>query len=168
MTCAPSEDSDQPGRPPSLIRVFAVRMKKQWVPSYPLSAQRMPSADLSLRWALVILLVLSCGGSLVFAGTHYFMNMSEHLPCEKIYPVFLLYDMEGNLGAFGWVFQGRPGNFYSEDGMGWFHITPQTYPVCSCHRILKIHVSRAMRKCVLCHMRTTKARSLISAFVVRC
>ena len=24
MTCAPSEDSDQPGHPPSLIRVFAV------------------------------------------------------------------------------------------------------------------------------------------------
>ena len=28
MTCAPSEDSDQPGHSPSLIRVFAVRMKK--------------------------------------------------------------------------------------------------------------------------------------------
>ena len=26
MTCAPSEDSDQPGHPPSLIRVFAVRL----------------------------------------------------------------------------------------------------------------------------------------------
>ena len=26
--CAPSEDSDQPGHPPSLIRVLAVRMKK--------------------------------------------------------------------------------------------------------------------------------------------
>ena len=26
LTCAPSEDSDQPGHPPSLIRVFAVRM----------------------------------------------------------------------------------------------------------------------------------------------
>ena len=25
MACAPSEDSDQPGRAPSLIRVFAVR-----------------------------------------------------------------------------------------------------------------------------------------------
>ena len=25
--CAPSEDSDQPGHPPSLIRIFAVRMK---------------------------------------------------------------------------------------------------------------------------------------------
>ena len=31
MACAPSEDSDQPGHPPSLIRVFAVCMKKHWV-----------------------------------------------------------------------------------------------------------------------------------------
>ena len=38
MACAPSEDSDQPGHPPSLIRVFAVRMKKAWILSYPLSA----------------------------------------------------------------------------------------------------------------------------------
>ena len=40
--CAPSEDSDQAGHPPSLIRVFAVRMKKPWVLtcSYPSSAQR--------------------------------------------------------------------------------------------------------------------------------
>ena len=28
MTCAPSEDSDQPGHPPSLVRVFAVRLKE--------------------------------------------------------------------------------------------------------------------------------------------
>ena len=48
---APSEDSDQPGHPPSLIRVFAVRMN-------PMSAQRRlwsdwadNQADLSLRWA---------------------------------------------------------------------------------------------------------------------
>ena len=38
MACAPSEDSDQPGHPPSLIRVLAVRMKKAWALSYPLSA----------------------------------------------------------------------------------------------------------------------------------
>ena len=56
--CAPSEDLDQPGHPPSLIRVFAVRMKKAWVLSYPLSAQRRlwsdwadAQADLSLLWA---------------------------------------------------------------------------------------------------------------------
>ena len=40
MICAPSEDSDQPGHQPSLIRVFAVHMKKAWVLSYPLSAQQ--------------------------------------------------------------------------------------------------------------------------------
>ena len=28
MTIAPSEDLDQPGHPPSLIGVFAVRLKK--------------------------------------------------------------------------------------------------------------------------------------------
>ena len=44
--------------PPSLIRVFAVCLKKPWVLSYPLSAQRRPwsdwadaQADLSLCWA---------------------------------------------------------------------------------------------------------------------
>ena len=49
---------DQPRHPPSLIRVFAVRMKKAWVLSYPMSAQRRlrsdwanAQADLSLRWA---------------------------------------------------------------------------------------------------------------------
>ena len=31
---APSEDSDQPGHPPSLIRVFTVRVKKAWVLIY--------------------------------------------------------------------------------------------------------------------------------------
>ena len=58
MACAPSEDSDQPGHPPSLISVFAVRMKKAWVLSYPMSAQRRLWSDwadaqavLSLRWA---------------------------------------------------------------------------------------------------------------------
>ena len=40
MAWAPSENSDQPGHPPSLIRVFTVRIKKAWVLSYPLSAQR--------------------------------------------------------------------------------------------------------------------------------
>ena len=58
MTCAPSQASDQPGHPPSQIRVFAVRMKKAWVLSYPLNAQQRLWSDwadvqtnLSLRWA---------------------------------------------------------------------------------------------------------------------
>ena len=58
MACVPSKDSDQPGHPPSLIRVFPVRMKKIRVLSYQLSTrQRLWSdwpdaqADLSLCWA---------------------------------------------------------------------------------------------------------------------
>ena len=58
MICAPSEDSDQPGHPPSLIRVSAVRLKQNWVLSYPLSTQQRlwsdwadAQADLSFRWA---------------------------------------------------------------------------------------------------------------------
>ena len=58
MACAPSENSDQPERPPSLIRVFTVHMRKAWVLSYPLSAQGWlwsdwadAQGDLSLRWA---------------------------------------------------------------------------------------------------------------------
>ena len=31
MTTAPSEDLDQPGHPPSLIKVFNVHLKKAWV-----------------------------------------------------------------------------------------------------------------------------------------
>ena len=50
--------TDQPGHPPSLISVFAIPMKKAWILSFPLSAQRRlwsdwvdAEADLSLRWA---------------------------------------------------------------------------------------------------------------------
>ena len=49
MTWVPSKDSDQPGHSPSLIRVFAVHMKKHWAFNYLLSTsedydqtERMP------------------------------------------------------------------------------------------------------------------------------
>ena len=57
MACAPSKDSYGPGHQPSLIRVIAVRMKKHWVLSHPLSAQQRhwsdradAQTDLNLRW----------------------------------------------------------------------------------------------------------------------
>ena len=71
MTCAPSKDSDQPEQLPSLIRVFAVCMKKSWVLSYPLRSQQRQwsdwvdaQADQSSLGAQVILLVLSCGAQI--------------------------------------------------------------------------------------------------------
>ena len=68
MAYVPSEDSDQPGHTSSLIIVFAVRMKKAWVLSYPMSAERRlirlgrcPGWSESLLGAHTILLVLLWG-----------------------------------------------------------------------------------------------------------
>ena len=91
--CAPSEDSDQPGHPPSLIRVFAVRMKKAWVLSYLLSAQRRiwsdwadAQADLSLHWAhshlvgfVMRRLSFSCGNIIVTMPGLWFDDISIFL-----------------------------------------------------------------------------------------
>ena len=64
--CAPSKDSDQSGHSPSLIRVFAVCMKKAGVLSYPLSTSD-DSDQTGQIWVFagrtVPLLVLSCHGS---------------------------------------------------------------------------------------------------------
>ena len=84
MAFTPSEDSDQPGHLPSLIRGFAVCMKEDWVLSYPLSAQRRlwsdwadAQADLSLRWAhMPFCWFFSCTGS------------NEKLKCNKGYCYF--------------------------------------------------------------------------------
>ena len=73
--CAPSKDLDQPGHHPSLIRVFAVRTKKAWVLSYPLSG--CPSWSESALSA-VILLVLSWGGSSVQCENTRFLSKNEH------------------------------------------------------------------------------------------
>ena len=93
--CAPSEDSDQSGHPPSLIRVFPVRMKKPWVLSYPLNAQRRlwsdwadAQADLSLRWAhthfvgFVMSRLIYCKGSRtvstnIWPGYHIKIQLSR-------------------------------------------------------------------------------------------
>ena len=86
MACAPSEDSDQPRHPPSLIRVFAVRMKKPWVLSCPMSAQRRlitlggcSGWSESSLGAQVILLVLSWGGSNIL---YWYAQTCPIVPCH--------------------------------------------------------------------------------------
>ena len=84
--CAPSEDSDQPGHSPSLIRVFAVRMKKPWVLSYPLSAQhRLWSdwADAQPDLSLLRARTHFVGFFFVMSAAHfiYFMRSKELLVC---------------------------------------------------------------------------------------
>ena len=53
MACTPSDDSDEPGHPPSLIRIFTVRMKKVPIERLEKTLIRLGGvqADLSLRWS---------------------------------------------------------------------------------------------------------------------
>ena len=100
MACAPST-SDQPGHPPGLIRVFAVRMKKAWVLSYPLNAeQRLIRLGVCPGWsesslgAQIILLVLSWGGSNIEDKTSSLHQAelrynSKHPDVEMIFGHFL-------------------------------------------------------------------------------
>ena len=84
--CAPSEDSNQPGHPPSLIRVRCP-MKEAWVLSYPLRASedfdqtgRMPRLIWVFAGLTVILLVLSWGGSYVNASKRCRRNKKQWRP----------------------------------------------------------------------------------------
>ena len=74
MLCAPSEDADQPGHPPSLICVFAVRLKKAWLLSYPFSDNE--DSDQTGRMPRLIW---------VFAGPacHFAGFVLHWLICEK-------------------------------------------------------------------------------------
>ena len=86
--CVPSKDLHLPGHLPSLIR-----MKKAWVLSYPLSAQRRgwsdwadAQVDLSLRWAhsyfvgfVMSWLKLCCW----FKGRSYSSHLLNELHPEK-------------------------------------------------------------------------------------
>ena len=67
MGRAPSEDSDQSGRPLSLI-VIAARMKKAWVLSYPLSTQRRLWSDWADAQASPSLIRVFAGSTDHFVG----------------------------------------------------------------------------------------------------
>ena len=93
--CVPSKDSDQPGHPPSLIRVFAVHMKKAF---WSLAPNKVHSEDSyqtgkmpRLIWVFAVrtvtLLVLSCCSSNTFKGywhswesnlNHYYLVTKWH------------------------------------------------------------------------------------------
>ena len=104
--CAPSEDSDQPGHPPSLIRVFAVRMKKAWALSYPLSAQRRlwsdwadtqpdwsdwvdAQPDLSLRWAHIHFVGFVMSQLIYSVSLSIYLSLPIYLPTYHYLPIYL-------------------------------------------------------------------------------
>ena len=78
--CAPSEDSDQPGHLPSLIRVFAVRMKKAWTAKTLIRLGGCPGWSVFAGCTLT-LLVLSRGGSFLFQAD---MGSQASLDVDRI------------------------------------------------------------------------------------
>ena len=136
---APSEDSDQPRHSPSLIRVFAVRMKKAWVLSYPLSAQQRLRSDWagwsesSLDAQSFCWFFLSWGGSntfsqaLVISGTGFQsfqtaanrLDWSESSLCAQwvakdpssLHTNTKDFDQTGRMPKLIWVFAGRTCHF---------------------------------------------------------
>ena len=76
IICAPSEDSDQPGHPPSLTRVFAVRSMSGQGPKMSSCGQWKlwsdmadTQADLSLRWAHTSFCLFCCAVTHLFVFT---------------------------------------------------------------------------------------------------
>ena len=93
MACAPSEDSDQPGHPPSLIRVFVVRLMGSKGPKLSSCGQRRlirlggcPGWSESSLGAHAILLVLSWGGShstrseMLWSATFFHKREKDYVP----------------------------------------------------------------------------------------
>ena len=95
MACAPSENSDQPGHRPSLIRVFAIGMKKALVFLYLLSPKRRlwsdradAQVDLSLCWAhmpfvwfchVLAHFIFRCCENIIFFNIFFFNNCQCHI-----------------------------------------------------------------------------------------
>ena len=78
MACTASEDSDQPRHPLSLIKVFAVRMKKACVLSYPWAHSEDAVIGV-FAGRTIILLVLSWGGSIFSSEPRYWQPRSDRI-----------------------------------------------------------------------------------------
>ena len=90
MACAPSEDSDQPGHPPSLNRVVAVCSMGSWGPnvsSYGIwrlwSDWADAQADQSIRWAHIPFCWF-CNEAAFMFMYHKILNNSERLKKKSV------------------------------------------------------------------------------------
>ena len=79
--CAPSEDSDQPGHPPNLIRGFALRSVGSWGPKVSF-----------MRTAKTLIRLGGCPGwsesSLDAQPLCWFCHVAAHRLNESFYPLF--------------------------------------------------------------------------------
>ena len=126
--------SYQLGHLPSLIRVFAVHIDTHWVLSYLLSIQRRLWSD----WADARADLSLCWAHMPLCRFCQVSSVGENINRSTTRLVYIKLFNKNNQSVWlsGW----------------WFICTG--YVMTTTH----FHLSRAMRKCVLCHMRTTKAQ----------
>ncbi|XP_005093461.1 uncharacterized protein LOC101851793 [Aplysia californica] len=112
LICSPYTQHAHPGK--GLYIQMGYRVERQY--------EKIPldSRHLSSDW--------KTGTCLPSMGRHYFKNLTRDLACEKLYPVFLMYNDEGQLGGFGWLFQGIPPSESSRTPVKWFKYSWQFYP----------------------------------------
>nr|KAG5702362.1 hypothetical protein BaRGS_002144 [Batillaria attramentaria] len=112
LICSPYAANAHPGKGLWIQMGYSVEHQYERIP--------MEAKHLSSDWKKS-----SCRPQM---GVHYFKNLSPDLPCEHLYPVFLMYNQDGLLGAFGWLFQGSPPYYPYEEELSWFKVSSTVYP----------------------------------------
>ncbi|XP_067656198.1 uncharacterized protein [Haliotis asinina] len=112
LICSPYAYNAHPGKGLYIQMGYRVEHEYERIP--------LEAHHLSYEWKR--------GNCIPKMGLHYFKNLSKNMPCERLYPVFLMYNTEGQLGAFGWIFQGEPITQSSMEELRWFKLTPTVYP----------------------------------------
>ena len=94
MVCTPIEDSDQPGHPPSLIRVFAVRSVGSWRPTVS-SWGGSNVDDHTANRGLMTAAIFYCGTS--WGSFHYFWHELLDLSFISyiLHTFSILYSLQG-------------------------------------------------------------------------
>ena len=92
MACVLSKDSDSPRHPPSLIRIFAVHMKKLPIKRTAKTLIRLGRClgwSESLLCAHIVLLVLSCSGSIIFRGPIVLIGLKYCWKCKTAIHLYI-------------------------------------------------------------------------------
>ncbi|CAG5124516.1 unnamed protein product, partial [Candidula unifasciata] len=112
LICSPYTQHAHPGKGLYIQMGYRVDIQYEKIP--------LDAHHLSEEW--------KTGTCLPNMGHLYFKNLSKELPCERLYPVFLMYNDEGQLGGFGWLFQGIPPAESPRSPVKWFKHSVQYYP----------------------------------------
>ncbi|GFR58338.1 hypothetical protein ElyMa_001766200 [Elysia marginata] len=111
LICSPYNQHAHPGKGLYIQMGYQVERQYEKIP--------LDASHLSSEW--------KTGTCLHSMGRHYFKHLSRDMKCESLYPVYLMYNAEGQLGGFGWLFQGAPTES-RRTPVRWLQLDPSLYP----------------------------------------